>query len=193
MWLDFTGRREASRLSCLLSRQEVSRCWLLVACLMSQRHASVSQKRICSDSCTCCHTEAEAADQTFFHTQSLYTDTGPSGPGADPIMTGAWQGSCWVPNCYITGMIRPTTDIGHWWESLSLSQLGFETIMCNTFWSLSSWSFQGTSVFPSLLHLLLIIVNKSTLKDNIDLWFIKINCWAVPLTVFVLRHTCFSC
>ena len=48
-------------------------CWwqewtfvcLLVGCLTSQQHASVSQLRICSDNCTCCHTEIEAADQTF--------------------------------------------------------------------------------------------------------------------------------
>ena len=33
---------------------------LLVGCLMSQQHASVSQRRICSDSCTCCHTEIAA-------------------------------------------------------------------------------------------------------------------------------------
>ena len=34
--------------------------------LPSQLHAGVSQGRICSDICTCCHTEIEAADQTFF-------------------------------------------------------------------------------------------------------------------------------
>ena len=37
----------------------------LVGCLTSQQHASVSQGRICSDKCTCCHTEREVADQTF--------------------------------------------------------------------------------------------------------------------------------
>ena len=42
----------------------------LVACLTSQQHASVSQGRICSDNCTCCHTEIGAADQTFYLTQS---------------------------------------------------------------------------------------------------------------------------
>ena len=35
------------------------RVCLLVACLTSQQHSSVSQGRICSDSCTCCHTETE--------------------------------------------------------------------------------------------------------------------------------------
>ena len=41
---------------------------LLVGCLMSQQHASVSQGRICSDNLTCCHTEIEVADQTFYLT-----------------------------------------------------------------------------------------------------------------------------
>ena len=35
---------------------------LLVGCLTSQQHASVSQGRICSDNFTCCHTETEVAD-----------------------------------------------------------------------------------------------------------------------------------
>ena len=30
---------------------------LLAGCLMSQKHAGVSQGRICEDNCTCCHTE----------------------------------------------------------------------------------------------------------------------------------------
>ena len=66
---------------------------LLVGCLTSQQHASVSQGRICSDNLTCCHTETEVADQTFYLTQSQYTDTGPTSPSADPITPGAWQGS----------------------------------------------------------------------------------------------------
>ena len=71
---------------------------LFVGCLTSQQHASVSQGRICSDNFTCCHTEIEAADQTFHLTQSQYTDTGPTSPSADPIMPGAWQGSHWSAN-----------------------------------------------------------------------------------------------
>ena len=58
---------------------------LLVGCLTSQQHASVSQRRICSDNCTCCHTEIEFADQTFFLTQLQYTDTGPPAQ-ADPSL-----------------------------------------------------------------------------------------------------------
>ena len=64
---------------------------LFVGCLTSQQHASVSQGRICSDNLTCCHTEIEVADQTFYLTQSQYTDTGPTSPSADPITPGACQ------------------------------------------------------------------------------------------------------
>ena len=80
---------------------------LLVGCLTSQQHASVSQGRICSDNFTCCHTEMEVADQTFHLTQSQYTDTGPTSPSADPITPGAWQGSHWSANFEVTGMTRP--------------------------------------------------------------------------------------
>ena len=58
---------------------------LFVDCLTSQQHASASQGGICSDNFTCCHTEAEAADQTFYLTQSQYNDTRPTSPSADPI------------------------------------------------------------------------------------------------------------
>ena len=80
---------------------------MFVGCLTSQQHASVSQGRICSDNFTCCHTEIEVADPTFYLTQSQYTDTGPTSPSADPIMPGAWQGSHWNANFEVTGMTRP--------------------------------------------------------------------------------------
>ena len=67
-------------------------CWL-VGCVTSQQHSSVSQGRICSDNFTCCHTEREVADPSFYLTQSQYTDTGPTSPSADPITLGAWLGS----------------------------------------------------------------------------------------------------
>ena len=85
---------------------------LLVGCLTSQQQASVSQGRICSDNFTCCHTEIEVADQTFYLTQSQYTDTGPTSPSADPIMPGAWQGSHWSANFEVTGMTRPRKNPG---------------------------------------------------------------------------------
>ena len=84
---------------------------LFVGCLTSQQHASVSQGRICSGNFTCCHTEIEAADQTFHLTQSQYTDTGPTSPSADPITPGAWQGSHWSANFEVTGMTRPRKKI----------------------------------------------------------------------------------
>ena len=80
---------------------------LLVACLTSQQHASVSQGRICSDNFTCCHTEIEVADPTFYLTQSQYTDTGPTSPSADPLTPGAWQGSHWN-----------ASFLSHWYDSI---------------------------------------------------------------------------
>ena len=68
---------------------------LLVGCLTSQQHTSVSQGRICSDNLTCCHTEIEVADQTFHLTQSQYADTGPTSPSTDPTTPDAWQGRHW--------------------------------------------------------------------------------------------------
>ena len=65
--------------------QHVCCCCLLVGCLMSQQQASASQGRICSDNFTCCHTEIEVADQTFYLTQSQYTDQ-------------ADQSQCWPYN-----------------------------------------------------------------------------------------------
>ena len=81
-----------------MARRHNREVCLLVACLTSQQQASVSQGRICSDIFTCCHTEIEVADQTFYLTQSQYTDTGPTSPSADPITPGAWQGSRWSAN-----------------------------------------------------------------------------------------------
>ena len=80
---------------------------LFVGCLTSQQHASVSQEWICSDNFTCCHTEIEVSDQTFYLTQSQYTDTRPTSPSADPITPGAWHGSHWSASFWVTGMTRP--------------------------------------------------------------------------------------
>ena len=85
---------------------------LLVGCFTSQQQARVSQGRICLDNFTCCHTEIEVADQTFYLTQSQYTDTGPTSPSADPVTPGAWQGSHWSANFEVTGMTRPRKNPG---------------------------------------------------------------------------------
>ena len=85
---------------------------LFVGWLTSQQQASVSQGRICSDKFTCCHTEIEVADPTFYLTQSQYADTGPTSPSADPITPGAWQGSHWSANFEVTGMTRPRKNPG---------------------------------------------------------------------------------
>ena len=88
-------------------RAQVAAVCLLVVCLTSQQHASISQGRIYSDNCKCCHIEIEVADQTFHLTQSQYNDTRPISPSADPIAPGAWQGSHWSANFEVTGMTRP--------------------------------------------------------------------------------------
>ena len=80
---------------------------LFVGCLTSQQHASASLERICSDNFMCCHTEIEVADKNFHLTQSQYTDTRPTSPSTEPITPGAWQGSHWSANFYVTGMTRP--------------------------------------------------------------------------------------
>ena len=64
------------------------------------------------DNFTCCHTEIEVADPTFYLTQSQYTDTGPTSPSADPITPGAWQGSHWSANVWVTGMTGPWKNPG---------------------------------------------------------------------------------
>ena len=94
-----------------LSRPPRELC-LLVGCLTSQQHASVSQGRICTDNFTCCHTEIEVADPTLYLTQSQYTDTGTTSPSADPITSDAWQGSHWSANFKVTGMTRPRKNPG---------------------------------------------------------------------------------
>ena len=71
---------------------------LLVGCLTSQQHEGVSQGRTCTDNFTCCHTEVEVADPTFYLTQSQYTDTELTSPSTDPITSGAWQDSHWSTN-----------------------------------------------------------------------------------------------
>ena len=55
------------------------------------------QERICTDNCTCCHTEIEAVDQTFYLTQPQSINTGPTSPSADSVTPGAWQGSVELP------------------------------------------------------------------------------------------------
>ena len=89
--------RESKVLSMLVSLNEKFVC-LLVGCLTSLQHASVSQGLFCSDNFTFFHTKIEVADQTFHLTQSPYTDTGSTSPSTDPITPDVWQGSYWGAN-----------------------------------------------------------------------------------------------
>ena len=71
---------------------------LFVGCLTSQQQANVSPGQICLDSCMCCHTEVEVADQTFYLTPAQYTDTAPVSLSAVLVTRGARQGSHWSTN-----------------------------------------------------------------------------------------------
>ena len=81
-----------------VTRLTLTGCFL--ACLMSKQHARVSQGQICSNSCTCCHTEKEVADPSCYLTQS---------------QTGyVWQRSKWLPD-YVwlrSNVCLGTCDLG---------------------------------------------------------------------------------
>ena len=79
----------------------------MVGCLTSKQHASVSQRRMGSDKCTCCQTEVQVLRVACYVTQSQYTDTWPTSPSADPVTPGAWQRSHLSTNFSVTGMARP--------------------------------------------------------------------------------------
>ena len=106
----------------VLCLHDTHKYWLVgwLVCLTSQQHASVSQGWNCTDNSMCCHTETKVADSTFYLTQSQYILTpgwlvlsadpiyiGLTSPSTDPITPGAWQGSHWSANFYVTGMTRP--------------------------------------------------------------------------------------
>ena len=101
-----------------------ARVCLLVGCLTPQQHASVSQGQICTGNITCCHTQIEVADQTFYLTQSQYTDTGPTDPSVDPIMPGVWQGSHWSASLKNWHSSRYLPGVWHYRVSAGTGQPG---------------------------------------------------------------------
>ena len=64
----------------------------VVGWLMPQQQAGISQGRICSENCACCHTQIEAADQTRCLAKSQFAETGPTSPRVDPTTLCACQG-----------------------------------------------------------------------------------------------------
>ena len=91
-----------------------------VGCLMFQKHAIVYVKDLLSF--TCCHTEIEDADQTFFLTQSQYTDTGQMSPSIDPIIARHLAG--WPLECQVSS---------HWYDStqkIPMVKAGIELQVC---------------------------------------------------------------
>ena len=71
----------------------------------------------------------EIADQTFYLTQSQYTDIGPTSPSADPIMPGAWHGSHWSANFSVISMRARSC----WTHPVSASQLLLASC-CDSTW-----------------------------------------------------------
>ena len=69
-------------------------CWLLIVPATCECISGL----ICSVNFTCCHTEIELADPTFYLTQSQCTGTGPTSPSTHPITPGTWQVSHWRAN-----------------------------------------------------------------------------------------------
>ena len=74
--------------------------------LTSKQHASVSQGRICSDNCMCCHTEIEVADRTTISTGYSILTPGQPVP-ALTLKASAWQGSHWSAIFFLS----------HWYDS----------------------------------------------------------------------------
>ena len=76
---------------------------------------SLSQGRVCSD------TEIEVADQTFYLSQSQFTDIGPTSPRVDLLTPGAWKGSACSASFKVTSM---TT-----WKKVC-RESGIRTLVC---------------------------------------------------------------
>ena len=67
-YLDMPSARDSKAVYTALT-QRARQMWLL---WLPQQHVAVSQGRICSDNCLCCHTESDAADQPFSHPVPVY-------------------------------------------------------------------------------------------------------------------------
>ena len=75
---------------------------LLVGCLTSQQHAGVPQARICSDNCTCCHTEKADAYHTISYSLSILT------PGQPVLVLTLYRQASgrWSANFQVIGVAR---------------------------------------------------------------------------------------
>ena len=84
---------------------------VVVVYMASQKHASVSQGRICWHNCKCCHTETEVVHQTCYLTHSGYRDTVPTGSSTNHRTPDAWQFVCWLLNVPPTCECISGTDL----------------------------------------------------------------------------------
>ena len=73
---------------------------LVVGCLTSQPHASISQERVCTGSSKCCHTETGVTDQTCYLIQSQYADNCPTILCTDPMTPAARGRNHWSTNFF---------------------------------------------------------------------------------------------
>ena len=71
---------------------------MFVVCLTSQQHASVSQGWICSDNCTCCHTEIEVCRSNSHPVTVYWCPANQSQPW--PYNARCLAGSHWSANCF---------------------------------------------------------------------------------------------
>ena len=136
-----------SHMYCVCSYVEADTYFLFVCWLLPSKHAGVSQGCIFSDYCMCCHTEIEVADQTFYLTQSQYTNTKLTSPSTDPTTPGVWLGSyCWhltLPlncvNLYIVdSFVARVAQSAVCWARCPV----WCSITClNLFWAFIRWGF----------------------------------------------------
>ena len=90
---------------------------LFVDYLTSWQHAGVSQEWIGLENCMCCHTEKEAADQTYY--SDLYSDTRPASPSTGDV--GSVLGLVGLVSCTL-GEIASLVCSFSVWQHVHLSK-----------------------------------------------------------------------
>ena len=91
-----------SFLSYLLIHMSNIKIYIMSCVCLAGRCLSVllGKRTFSTDSYTCCNTEKEVTDQTFYLIQSQCTDTGSTSLSTDPVMPGAQQVSQFVSHWY---------------------------------------------------------------------------------------------
>ena len=102
---------------------------VVVGCVTPQQHAGVSQRQICSDNCTSCHTEIEISDPTLSPPDTVYR------PSADPIQARRLAG--W-----------PLEDqfLSHWYDLLASDIADRPLKVFNSLKRCESWKLSCTAL-----------------------------------------------